>query len=396
MTLERVIQRNETIRNSSFAHRDCRRGGALVVWGLGAAAVAAVAGGFPLGAVVFGGRARAQDAGAVGGGEADPASVDEDAARGRPSEAAHEDQGVAGPGRDRVSLGEDVHVARGEVVRNLVTLGGDVRIEGRVLGDVLTMGGDAHIVGQVLGDVWTLGGDVQVDGAVGGEVVTTGGTLRLGPNGRVDGGVTTPGDGGVTHGDGPAVGTVMAWLGLGTAIGSVCALASWVGTALSGLVSFVLLFSFGLLLQSLMRDRMTALHVVIVRDPVRAWATGALAGLSAVVATLVLTLTIVGIPVAVLLALALCAAIYIGLTAVAAVTGALMPTDRLRDKPALQLLVGVALLYAASLVPGVGTFVLFVAGLLGLGAVVLTRLRETPPVMPTTESGPYRTARTAG
>jgi hypothetical protein len=171
---------------------------------------------------------------------------------------------------------------------------------------------------------------------------------------------------------------------------------SWVGTALSGLASFTLLFLFGLLLQGLARDRMSALHVVIVRDPVRAGATGALAGLAAVAATAVLAITIVGIPVAVLVALALCAAVYVGLAAVAAVIGALLPTDKLRDKPVLQLFAGVAVLYVASLVPGVGTVALCAAGLVGLGAVVLTRLRETPPATPVTEAGPYRTAGTAG
>lgn len=325
------------------------------------------------GAAPVDGATPAGGAASAGGTPAADGTAPADGAAGRADR-----DGAARP-RDRVTFGEDVFVARGEVVGDVVTMGGDARIEGEVLGDVVTMGGDAY-----------------VDGPVHGEIVTMGGDLRLGDRARVDGAVTTMGGAGASLGDLPDAGSVAGWVGLGGAVGAIGALASWVGTALSGLASFTLLFLFGLLLQGLARDRMSALHVVIVRDPVRAGATGALAGLAAVAATAVLAITIVGIPVAVLVALALCAAVYVGLAAVAAVIGALLPTDKLRDKPVLQLFAGVAVLYVASLVPGVGTVALCAAGLVGLGAVVLTRLRETPPATPVTEAGPYRTAGTAG
>lgn len=280
---------------------------------------------------------------------------------------------------DRVTFGQDAIVRAGEHVRDVVTMGGDARVEGEVLGSVVTMGGDATILGHVVGDVVTMGGDAELaPGArVDGEVTTMGGTLDA-STAATTGSVVTMGD------------TDVAGL---AALGTIGGLAAFVHSALSGAASFALLFLLGLGLLGLARDRFDATKVVIAREPLHVLMVGAASFVGAVLAIIALAITLVGLPMSLLVALALSLGCYVGLASVAAVIGAVLPIERLKDRPILQLAAGVATLYLASLVPGIGTVALAVAGAVGLGAVVRTRLRTSaPPSIPATPSGPYRTS----
>lgn len=279
---------------------------------------------------------------------------------------------------DRVTFGQDAVVREGERVRDVVTMGGDARIEGEVLGSVVTMGGDADVRGHVVGDVVTMGGDATIasDATVDGEVTTMGGTLDAGS------GVTT----------GPVVtmgGTDVAGL---AAIGTIGGLAAFIHSALAGAASFALLFLLGLVMLGAARERFDAMQVVVAREPLHALALGAVSFIGAVLATVVLAITVIGIPAAIVVAIALSVGCYLGLATVAAVIGAVLPIAQLKERPVMQLAAGVATLYLASLVPGVGTLALMAAGAVGLGAVLRTRLRTTaPPSIPGVPAGPFRT-----
>lgn len=271
--------------------------------------------------------------------------------------------------QDRVTFGGDAVVRPGEVVQDLVTMGGDALVEGEVLGDVVTMGGDLRVEpgGEIHGDLVTMGGDVSVaDGAkASGERVGLGAGVpgvSFGPTGGHDG-----------HG------------GFG----------AWLVEFLSSLVSYALLFVLGLVLMGVARERLDALQVVIARQPLRAVGMGVLGFVGALVSIVVLAITILGIPAAVLLAFALPFAIYVGLAAAASVVGAILPVRALADRPVLQLAAGCGVLWLASLVPFAGEVAVAFAAILGLGALVVTRFGKVssldlgPDPVP---SGPYRTS----
>jgi cytoskeletal protein CcmA (bactofilin family) len=97
----------------------------------------------------------------------------------------------------------------GQVGRSLFAAGGDVRLEGEVDGDAhmaggtlrlsreAEVGGDATLAGGSIAVDGSVGGDldaygerVALDGSVGGDVRFAGDTLRLGPNARVAGELT--------------------------------------------------------------------------------------------------------------------------------------------------------------------------------------------------------------
>jgi len=295
-----------------------------------------------------------------------------------PAAAFAQDAPSAEPG-DRVTFGHDVVVRAGERVRDVVTMGGSATIEGEVLGSVLTMGGDAVVRGHVVGDVVTMGGDADVaaSAVIGGEITTMGGTLDA-RSGATTGEVVTMGD---------------SDFGGLAALGTFGGLAGFLHTALSGAASFALLFLLALGMRGVASDRYDALQLVVAREPLHALMLGSASFVAAVLTIVVLAITIIGIPAAIAVAIALSLACYVGLATVAAVIGALMPVAQLRDRPVLQLAAGVAALYLASLVPGIGTLALMAAGAVGLGAIVRTRLRTSaPPRLPVTPVGPYRTS----
>jgi len=268
--------------------------------------------------------------------------------------------------QDRVTFGGDAIVRQGEVVNDLVTMGGDAVVEGQVLGDVVTMGGDLAV-----GSTAEIGGDL----------VTMGGRLEVAPGASTGGDIV--GFGGV--GSGPAFPHHVPDPG---------GIGGFIVDAVSSLVSYALLFVLGLMLMGLARERLDALQLVILKRPARAAATGILGFVGAIVGIVVLAITIIGIPAAIILAIALPLAVYVGMAAAASVLGAALPIASLKGRPVLQLAAGVGTLFVASLVPFLGTLLVAATAVVGLGALVVTRFEKAsrvdlgPDPVP---SGPYRT-----
>lgn len=268
---------------------------------------------------------------------------------------------------DRFTMGSNVVVAAGERVDTVVTMGGNATIDGEVLGDVMTMGGNVTVTGHVTGDLVTLGGNATLaDGAaVDGEVTTMGGALHRSGTAHV-GSVSSPS----SH---P--------LAASTPLDDLAAL---VFSIVEGAVTFFLLFLLGLALSGGAPERFEALKVVIARDPLQVGLKGLGAIGLALLVGIVLAITVIGIPLAIALAVAVSIASYVGLAAVAAVIGAVLPIERLKDRPVHQLAAGVGTLYVASLVPGAGGIALAVAAVLGLGSLLRTRLsKDVPPRLET-------------
>jgi hypothetical protein len=140
------------------------------------------------------------------------------------------------------------------------------------------------------------------------------------------------------------------------------------------------------------RERYEAMQVTIVKQPLPSFGYGLVGMVGAVVAIVVLCITLIGIPAAILGAIALPVGIYVGLAAFAAVFGAALPVERLRGKPILQLAAGVFALWLVSLIPFAGAFATLLAAAIGLGALIITRFRPTAQLPPDpTPAGPYRT-----
>ncbi len=81
---------------------------------------------------------------------------------------------------NKVAFGSTVRIGRGEVAYDIVSIGGDVKVDGQVRGDAISIGGTAKINGRVTGEVVAIGGDVELgpEAEVFGDIVTVGGRVR--------------------------------------------------------------------------------------------------------------------------------------------------------------------------------------------------------------------------
>ncbi|MEM9193398.1 MAG: hypothetical protein AAGF12_29760 [Myxococcota bacterium] len=197
------------------------------------------------------------------------------------------------------------------------------------------------------------GGDIDVleGGVIGGEVLSFGGTVTYGGKGS----------GGEGAHDAPAE--------------EAGFFARFFSDLFSGLLNYGLLFLLGLVLMGVTRARFDGVQVAMVRDPLRSGATGLLGIVGGLFAIAALAITIIGIPVAVVMGLALPLCVYVGMAAAARVIGAGLPVERLKGKAVLQLAAGTAILFALSLIPYLGSALVFIAAVVGFGAVLRTKYR---------------------
>ncbi|MEM7051081.1 MAG: hypothetical protein AAF604_15535 [Acidobacteriota bacterium] len=89
----------------------------------------------------------------------------------------------------RVSLGSGVKVRAEEYAEQAIAIGGKVTVDGEVEQDVLAVGGSVHVDGQVGGEVVSVGGSVYLgsDADVEGNVTSVGGRVRRESGSQVGG-----------------------------------------------------------------------------------------------------------------------------------------------------------------------------------------------------------------
>ena len=153
------------------------------------------------------------------------------------------------------------------------------------------------------------------------------------------------------------------------------------GTGISALAHLGML-AFGLVLFALGAKRWLKARESLMQAPLKALGTGALTLAALVTTTIVLTITLVGIPLALMLGFAGWLALYIGQIVAALSLGSILP-ERFRPQSDLgQVAAGAVALWSISLVPGIGFIASFSASLLGLGACFMARARESTPALP--------------
>ncbi|HLG78646.1 MAG TPA: polymer-forming cytoskeletal protein [Ktedonobacteraceae bacterium] len=253
----------------------------------------------------------------------------------------------------KLAFGSAVVINSGETqCGNITSLGGDVVIHGEVRGDVASFGGDVIIDGQVDGNVNLYGGNLTLQNGtnVNGDIHLCGGRWIEDKNSQLHGNVVdcTTGVGELVVSDVGA--SFRFWSTL-----------TWM--ALSLFITYLL-----------------PEHVMLVRTTVknktrRSLMLGILSILLAPALLVVLFALIIPIPLAILTLVGLVAAWALGIAAIGWQLGdyimrkaALQPHTRL-----VQVAVGSAILALAGTLPYIGWAITLGTGLLGLGAVFLSR-----------------------
>ena len=296
-------------------------------------------------------------------------------------------------GRNVVARGQSLEVKEGQTVESAVVYGGNLVVNGHVEEDAVAFGGNLEVNGHVEGDAHSFGGNVI-----------------LGPDAHVEGDVSSFG-GGVERADGAEVeGSVETFGGAG--IGRMVAgeIKNGMREARSpdvereareddddsmGLAGFILtfavMFGLGFLGQMFFPSRMKQLGEEIRRKPLQSGLTGFIGLLAMVPLTVVLCITIIGIPAALVLWMAAPLAAALGYAAVASEVGTRLPLLRGRKTQAVVLALGLLVLMVVGAIPVLGALVSTLLCLMALGAVIRTRFgnnrqRGMPePIFPTAD-----------
>lgn len=256
-------------------------------------------------------------------------------------------------GHPKPSFGSTVVVGNDEVVcGSLTTFGGTTVVQGEVDGDVVAFAGRVVIAGKVEGNVTLYGGDLTLQDSahVNGDIHVCGGQWIEGASSQLHGNVF----------DCPKSASLLL-MGDGGPSFRFWWIVTWVALAM--------------LLTTLLPE-----HVMLVRATVRSkirrsFFLGLLTILLAPAVLAVLISLIIPIPLAIIVIVGLIAAGAMGTVAVGWLIGdyLIRKVAPQRNTRPLQVMVGAAVLAVAGSLPYVGWLISIGVGLLGLGAVFLSR-----------------------
>lgn len=271
--------------------------------------------------------------------------------------------------RELVTIRHDAHLRAGESTPEMVTILGDAVIDGVVDGDCVTIMGNVTVNGRVRGELVCVGGMVTLGpGAeVRGEVVSVGGGMDVHPTAHIRGdkiAVNVPGFGGFG-------GWMAEWFQDG--LGQARVLPHNHRWAWGAAVVFLLL---NVLFAALFGGGVTACARALETRPVFAFINGALVMLLAPVLFVLLSASVIGIPLVPIAVAAIFLSWFVGTIGVFYFCG---QQFGLQAKPVLAVLVGNLVFLLLYALPIVGLAVWSVTGVMGLGAAVTamgTRRRE--------------------
>lgn len=257
-----------------------------------------------------------------------------------------DDDDSPGGKHDRVKIGGSVVVEKGEDVGDAVAVGGSVTIRGR-----------AHDAVAVGGDV-TVGPGAEVRG----DTVAVGGHLAIDPKATVGGDRVEVGPGAIPR---RLIGALLGAGAAGTALGIAA-------SVFGAVASFVVFFVLGLVLVALAPRRLDAVGDALARRPLRSALVGFGGWVGFVLVCVLLAITLIGIPLALIAALGFVAAIFFGMTALAVRLGRALPILGVKSG-ALALALGTLTLVVVRHVPVVGGVLVALAAMVCFGAMLITR-----------------------
>jgi uncharacterized RDD family membrane protein YckC len=292
---------------------------------------------------------------------------------------------------------QDYTVRAGDVVRDATSVFGDITIEGRVEGDVLVILGSARLASTAVieGSVFVIGGNANIDAGttIRRDLVVVGGTVTEAPGFFPEGDHVVIG----TVGVGNALRGAVPWVTRGLLLGRLIVPDlqwMWLVVAIIWLIYLVL--------NALFDQPVRACAETLIERPLSAFLLGLLVLLLTVPAIVLLAASVVGIAVVPFALCALVVAALVGKAGVARaigrrIAGESSPESRFQSFRSI--LIGLAVLCLAYMVPLLGFVTWAITGVLGLGAAASTfRVairREHPPRPRATAAVPIATPRSA-
>jgi hypothetical protein len=250
---------------------------------------------------------------------------------------------------DRTAVGEDVEVAAGETVGDVVSTGGSVTVRGHATGDAVAVGGSVTLEpgARVDGDAVSVGGTVEVKpgATLGGDRTAVGGAFGKLLSGAVK---LSPGKGAHRGHDDHG------------------------GKGFFGRLWWMLpFFVLGFLMMLFVPDRLLGLRESLSARPWAATAAGIGSWFGIVALCVLLAVTIIGIPLIPLALVGFFGLGVFGLTALAWWTGTKLSFIPGTQRPLVAFCLGTLVLMLIAAIPVVGTLTLVTATTVSGGAALL-------------------------
>ena len=254
---------------------------------------------------------------------------------------------------------------RATVDRNATLAGGKIIVDsGAVIGqNAYITGGEVQVNGIVRGGLVVSAGSVTLNGVVGHDVMVTGGELRVGPSAQIAGALRYRVRANKVHIDSAAriTGTVTA-----LPIESEWGLRRWLwmlGVLIAGAAVVALFPSFT-----------AGVAGLVPRRPVLAVAVGLVAAIVAPIVMIILAITFVGLPLALIASAIWLVLVFLGDVPVAVWVGRRLLGTRQaspRYGVVVAYLVGGVIFLIVGLIPVIGKLVVMCAAVVGLGAILI-------------------------
>ncbi len=304
-----------------------------------------------------------------------------------------------------VFAGQNLVVNSGDtLLGDVAVLGGNLQVQegGRIEGHVAVLGGTATIAGEIDGDLSVLGGSVSLarTAVITGDLAAFGSTVSGADQATVRGRmVQRPPWRGLSRLPFFAVPWRTGRMDDGASVSVLRILRQIVTTIIQTLAIMAL----GVLLVVLLPEPTLRVSETVRTAPLPSFGVGILTAIVLIVAVIFLTIICIGLPVAVLLALAAVAAGLFGWIAIGLLIGRYLLGSTRADQSSIlqtqqsQLLaavaIGLVIIGLIAAVPCLGWFFRWILTFVGLGAVVLTRFgtlpyqpsAATPELPPTTD-----------
>lgn len=293
---------------------------------------------------------------------------------------------------DVVARGQSLTINKDQSVESAVVYSGNLKIDGNVEDDAVVFGGNMEVNGHVAGDATAFGGNVILNpgASVEGDVASFGGIVERREGAHVAG--SSESFGGSRFGTAVAQGVKDALVqGKEEAEAEAAADAGDHGSgdrddSMGGFASFLLqfglLFGLGFLFMIFAPARMKEIEAEIKREPVKSGLVGLLGLIALGPLSLLLIITLIGIPVAFALWVVAGLGLAMGVAALANQIGLRLPLLRGRKTQAAVLALGLLPMLLLFQIPVLGGIAFALVLCIAAGAVIRTRLGQRGRGMP--------------
>jgi cytoskeletal protein CcmA (bactofilin family) len=293
---------------------------------------------------------------------------------------------------DVVARGQSLTINKDQSVESAVVYSGNLKIDGMVEDDAVVFGGNMEVNGHVAGDATAFGGNIILNpgASVEGDVASFGGVVERREGAHVAG--SSESFGGSRFGTAVAA-AVKDGLTQAKEESEAEAVAEVeerdrgdrddsMGGFASFLLQFGLLFGLGFLFMIFAPARMKEIEAEIKREPVKSGLVGLLGLIALGPLSLLLVITLIGIPVAFALWVVAGLGLAMGFAALANQIGMRIPLLRGRKTQAAVLALGLLPMLLLFQIPVIGAIAFALGLCVAAGAVIRTRIGQRGRGMP--------------